>query len=282
MHGRLTREQLLQRRIEDVLVGLGLSEAYTPSLTAADPVEDALRLPEPQTVEHAVLRTTLVTGLLEATQRNLDAGNQRVGLFEIARVYAPGGAGALPEERVRVAGVVEGGFARAKGVVEAIYRALKAEVSFERTQRELLHPGRAAAVGAGWVGELDPRLLEGEWGAFELDLAGLVAAAREPVVFQDVITYPPVKQDLAFVVDASVQAGDLVAAAREAAGDELHEVGIFDVYPGERLGRPGTKSVALHVAFRSPERTLTDEDAAQLRSRIVAELERRFGAELRA
>ena len=280
MEGRLTRDQQLQRRIEDVLVGLGLSEAYTPSLAASDPEPGALRLPEPQTVEHAVLRTTLVPSLVEAAQRNLDAGNERIALFEIARVYLPGGA-ELPEERVRVAGVVEDGFSAAKGVVEAIYRALKAEASFERTQLDLLHPGRAARVGAGWVGELDPRYLEGEWGAFELDLAELVAAAREPVVFQDVITYPPVKQDLAFVVDESVQAGDLVAAAREAAGDELHEIRIFDVYPGERLGRPGKKSVAVHVAFRSPERTLTDRDAAALRGRIVEELERRFGAELR-
>ena len=125
-----------------------------------------------------MLRTTLLTGLVEAAQRNVDAGNERIALFEIARVYLPRVGDALPEERVRVGGVVEGGFAQAKGVVEAIYRALKAEVSFERAQLGLLHPGRAAAVGAGWVGELDPRLLKGEWGAFELDLAD--ARRRRP------------------------------------------------------------------------------------------------------
>ena len=93
--------------------------------------------------------------------------------------------------------------------------------------------------------------------------------------------FPAVKQDLAFVVDESVAAGELVAAAREAAGPELRELRVFDVYRGEQVGE-GKKSVALAAAFQSPERTLSDEDAAKLRERIVAALAERFGAELRA
>jgi phenylalanyl-tRNA synthetase beta chain len=86
---------------------------------------------------------------------------------------------------------------------------------------------------------------------------------------------------LAFVVPDEVSAGDLIAAAHEAAGDELREVRPFDVYRGDQVGE-GKKSIALHVVFQSPERTLTDDDAARLRERIVAELAQRFGAVLRA
>ncbi len=88
------------------------------------------------------------------------------------------------------------------------------------------------------------------------------------------------RQDLAFVVGEDVPAAALIAAMREAAGPELHEVSVFDEYRGEQTGA-GKRSLAFRVAFGSSERTLTDEDAAALRSRIVAALAERFDAELR-
>jgi phenylalanyl-tRNA synthetase beta chain len=186
----------------------------------------------------------------------------------------------LPDERLRVAGILEGGFARVKGVVETLYAALKADLEVERADDPLLHPGKTARTPAGVFGEVHPSLLEGTWSAFELDLDELFRTSREPVIYEDVITYPVVKQDLAFAVAEEVPAGELVAAAREAAGPELREIVPFDVYHGEQVG-PGRKSIAFSVAFQSPERTLSDEDAAQLRERIVEALRERFGAELR-
>ena len=100
-------------------------------------------------------------------------------------------------------------------------------------------------------------------------------------VYEDVITFPPVREDIAVVVAEDVPAGALVEAAREAAGAELREARVFDVYRGEQVGE-GKKSVALALVFQSAERTLSDEDAAALRGRIVAALAERFGAELRA
>jgi phenylalanyl-tRNA synthetase beta chain len=281
MIGRLTRTQRLRRRVEDTLAALGYSEVLTPSLVGEDAHPAALRLPEPITVELAVLRTSLLPSLLEVARRNVEVGNERVALFEIARVYLPGDEGALPEERLHVAGVAEGGFSRAKGVVEAVLRTLGAEAAWEPGGHPLLHPGRTARTEAGLVGEVHPAVLEGTWSAFELGLAELVAAASDPVRYEDVITYPALKQDLAFVVDEAVPAADLVAAAHEAAGPELRQARVFDVYRGAQV-EAGKKSVALAVAFQSPERTLSDEDAAGLRQRIVGALADRFGAELRA
>ena len=276
MFGTLTREQQLRRRIEDALVGLGFSETYTPSLRPDD--ETDWKLPEPIAVELTALRTSLLPSLVEAVRRNVDAGAEQIALFELARIYLSNGE--LPNERLHVAGVAPGGFARVKGVVQALYEVLKAGAQFERADHPLFHPGKTARTSAGIVGELNPRILDGEWGAFELDLESLFAESREPVAYEDVITYPAVRQDLAFVVPEQVEAGELVAAAREAAGPQLREVEIFDVYRGEQVGE-GKKSIAFSVAFQSPERTLSDEDAAALRRQIADALGERFGAVLR-
>ena len=89
------------------------------------------------------------------------------------------------------------------------------------------------------------------------------------------------RQDLAFTVPEDVSAGDLVNAAKDAAGEPLREMRAFDVYRGDQVG-PGRKSIAFSVTCQSPERTLTDEDAAELRKRIVERLQDAVGAQLRA
>jgi phenylalanyl-tRNA synthetase beta chain len=276
MFGVLTREQQLRRLVEDALVGLGFAETYTPSLVPD--ADTTWKLSEPISVELTALRTTLLPSLVDAARRNVDAGARAIALFEIARVYLAGAA--LPDEHVHVAGITQGGFLHVKGVVEALYAALKAEPSFERSEHPLFHPGKSARTAAGVFGELHPRQLDGEGGAFELDLARLFTASHEPVTYEDYVTYPAVRQDLAVSVPEDVPVGDLVAAARAAAGPELREVRVFDVYRGEQIAT-GRKSVALALAFQSPERTLAEDDATRLRDAIVAELARRFGAELR-
>lgn len=281
MSGRLTRPQRVRRRVEDTLAALGFSEVYTPSLVEQDRDPDALRLQEPITVELALLRTELLPSLVEAARRNAEVGNAPVALFEIARTYQPREVDELPDERVRVAGVAEAGFLNVKGVVEALLRSLHADAFWARTQHPLLHPGKAAEIEAGVVGELHPALIDGVWGSFELDLEKLAGAARDPVPYEDVITYPAVHQDIAVSVGEDVEVGPLVDAARSAAGPLLREARVFDVYRGEQVGE-GRKSVAIHLSFQSPERTLRDEEAAELRGRIVAALAGNFGAELRA
>jgi phenylalanyl-tRNA synthetase beta chain len=280
VQGRLTKEQRLRRVVEDALVGAGLSEAYTWSLVASDPDPNAIRLPSPMTSDQALLRTAIVPGLVEAARTWLDAGRADAALFEIARVYLPSGQ-QLPDEHWRVAGILAGPYGAVKGVVEILYQALGLELRVERGAHGLLHPGKAARTGAGWLGELHPSLLEGTWGAFELDLETLFAGVPERVVYEDVITYPAVLQDIAVAVDEDVEVGALVDAAREVGAGLLRDARVFDVYHGEQVGS-GRKSVAIHLAFQSPERTLTEEEATAAREQVVAALAERFGAELRA
>jgi phenylalanyl-tRNA synthetase beta chain len=273
--GRLTRWQRLRRLVEDVLAGCGFSEAYTSTFVA----EGEVRLPEPISTEAAALRTSLAPSLVDAARHNVALGAGEVALFEIARTYRAGGP--LPDERWHVAGIVDGGLAEAKWAVEQLYAALKIEPTYDRAHEPSLHPGKAAQTREGWVGELHPQALAGVWGAFELDLDALVEAAPEQVAYEEVPAFPAVRQDLAFVVSDAVAAGELVAAMRDAAGPDLREVTPFDEYRSAELGE-GRKSLAFAVSFQSPERTLTDADAAELRGKIVDALAESFGAELRA
>jgi phenylalanyl-tRNA synthetase beta chain len=279
MFGRLSKHQRIRRRIEDVLVGFGYAEAYTWSLLPEDAETGGVGLQEPLSSEQAVLRTSLIEGLLASARRNVDAGNDDIALFEQAHVYLPTGE-QLPEERWRVGGIAQGGFAFAKGTAEGLYAALGIDPSFSPAD-DLPAAGRGASTDEGWVASVREPELPGEWGAFELDVDVLVDRVPDLIVYEDVITYPPVRQDLAFVVPDDVTAGQLVASAHEAAGPELREMRAFDVYRGGQV-EPGKKSLAFSVTFQSPERTLTDEDAAELRNRIVAALEKAFGAQLRA
>jgi phenylalanyl-tRNA synthetase beta chain len=277
--GWLRRDQRLRRLVEDVLVGCGFHEAYTYSLQEWDPDPQALELPVPLSALQRILRTTLVHGLVGAARHNVDAGNDDVALFEVAHVYLPTGE-SLPDEPWRVGGVVSGGYLRAKGAVETIFRTLHVEPRFEPAEHGWMRTPASASVQSGWVAQLDPELLEGDWGCFELDLAELFALVPERLLYDDVITYPPVLQDLAFLVDEGVPAGRLAEAVREV--DPLvREAEIVEDYRGEGIPA-GKKSVLLRVAFQSPERTLSNEDAAGLRERIVSAAAERFGAVLRA
>ncbi len=279
MFGTLSKAQRIRRRIEDVLVGFGYSEAYTWSLLPGGSTPGGVELQEPLSSEQAVLRTSLAAGLLASARRNVDAGNEDIALFEQAHVYLPADE-PLPEERWHVGGIAAGGFAFAKGTVEGLYAALGIQPSF-RSAADLPAHGRGARTDEGWVASLREPELPGEWGAFELDVDAFVDRVPDLIVYEDVITYPPVRQDLAFVVPDDVSAGELVGSAHEAAGPELREMRAFDVYRGGQV-ELGKKSIAFSVTFQSPERTLTDEDAAELRNRIVSALEQAFGAQLRA
>jgi phenylalanyl-tRNA synthetase beta chain len=181
-------------------------------------------------------------------------------------------------------------FFAAKGVLEALGRALRVELECRAGQQPFLHPGRSAAVlcdgqELGWIGELHP-LVAREWdlegaAVMELDLDSLLAlAAATEHGYRDVISYPSVRHDLAVVLADEIPAARAVELVRAAGGDLLDGVEVFDVYRGEQVGE-GRRSLALSLDFRAPDRTLTDADVVPLRERIVQALEE-LGGELRA
>jgi phenylalanyl-tRNA synthetase beta chain len=271
--------------------------------------------------EQAVMRTHVLTSLLDAAETNARRGMPDVRLFEIGSVYLPWdpdrprppgrwdppagtrGAqawadGVLPDERTHAAALVRGpvrppswndsapaasDFFAIKGVLEALARALRVTVSVEPASEPFLHPGRAARVLAGdlpvgWIGELHPSL--GEGAAFELDLGVLISHAVVVPVYQDLTSFPALRQDLAVTLTDDVPAAAVLAVVAKAGGKLLASVEVFDVYRGEQVGE-GRHSLALRLTFRAADRTLTDDDVEPARAKIVTRLREDLGGELR-
>ena len=297
--GKRDPDVRLRNRVIDVLLGAGLSEAVTVAFTdetLADrlrlppdhPLRAAVRVANPMGADQALLRTVLFPGLLASARRNLDAGRDRVALFEVARVVLPAPGEELPHQPVRVAGVIAGrdaGYHEMKGVAEALERALRVQLEVAAASEPFLHPGRSARLGAGGtLGELHPLVarefgLEQQVSLFEIDLAELETPDPTPL-YRDVVTFPPVRQDIAVVVASEVAAAEVLAVIHEAGGPLLAQADVFDTYRGEQVGE-GRQSVAVHLQFRAADRTLTDAEADAVRETIVAALRERLNGELR-
>jgi phenylalanyl-tRNA synthetase beta chain len=298
--GGLGRDEPLRRLVSDVLRGAGMSEAATLTLWDTgvpdrlllppdDPARTLVELENPMSAEWAAMRTLVFPGLLHSARRNLAMGVASVALFEIGHVFLPGEA-ALPDQPARVAGVLAGtgaGLFEAKGVVEALAAATRAGLpAFTRAERPYLHPGRSTAAGGAVVGELHPLVaeafgLDGPVAVFEIPLEELRGPPPQEVLYRDVTTFPPLRQDIAVVVAEDVPAGRVVDVIRTAAGEHLASAEVFDVYRGEQAGE-GRKSLAVHLVFQAADRTLTDAEAAAARERIVAALAADVGGALRA
>ena len=137
----------------------------------------------------------------------------------------------------------------------------------------------------GWLGELHPLVLR-EWeldgavGGFELNADRLFELAPDASTYSDVTSFPAVLQDIAVIVPDDVSAERLAEVVRQGAGDLLSALRVFDLYHGEQVGE-GSKSLALRLEFRAPDRTLTDEEVAERRTAIEQALGS-IGGRLRA
>ncbi len=213
------------------------------------------------------------------TLAGLFAGDQAAPFSEPHR-FAGIAVGALTPRSWRGGGAAADFFA-VKGVLEALAAQLGVELGFAPAEQPFLHPGRSAAVSAGgapagWLGEVHPLVCR-TWDldaavAFELDAAPLIAAATlGEESYEDVTTFPAVYQDLAVVVPAETPASEVRAAVLAGGGALLHAAEVFDLYEGEQVGED-RKSLALNLEFRAADRTLTDEEVAELREAIKAKL----------
>jgi phenylalanyl-tRNA synthetase beta chain len=258
--------------------------------------------------DHSVLRTMVLGSLLDATRHNVARGNADLRLIEQGAVYVARPGEKLPREHRSLGAVVHGrltapswgddgaaktaGFFAAKGLLAATLDTLRVTWSVRAEAQPFLHPGRSATVVAGpddevvgWVGELHPLVaraweLEGVVAAFELDLDAVVAHAVAVPRYRDLTSFPPVRQDLAVIVDEDVAADAVLGAVRGAGGKLLRGVRVFDVYRGAQVGE-GRKSLALALTFQAPDRTLSDDDVVPVRDKVVAALASKVGGELR-
>jgi phenylalanyl-tRNA synthetase beta chain len=311
--GRLAPRQRFRRRAADALTAQGLSEIVGWSFVAPD-LNQRLRLPaerrraveleNPMSAEQSELRTTLLGSLLDAARYNRSHGAGAVRLFEAGAVYLPDAP--LPREPYHLGAVLvgpvrpatwrepeprEADFFAAKGVVTGLLGSLRVPWSVMPGTEPFLHPGRSATIvvggtSVGWLGEIHP-LVAADWdigqtvAAFELDLDAVDEYATEMTVYEDVTSFPAVREDLAVVVRDEVAAADVLALVRRAGAPLLSAVEVFDVYrDAQRLGE-GNVSLALRLTYRAKDRTLTDEEVVTQRATIVAALADELGGRVR-
>lgn len=298
----LTWFQRYRRTVRDILVGGGLSEAWTNTFLAPGDLgraglpEVAVQVANPLDQSESILRTALLPGLLSALRFNADRQAEEVALFEIGRTFAaPTGDRVVPDETEELAAVIAGSGvdARHAGRLWALMAdALRlVHVTVHADVIAGLHPTRAARlVGAdgtviGAVGEVDPEVV----GAFGLrgrvayvgaELERLAVQPSRPATARPVSRFPASDIDLAFLVADSVPADDVEATVASSAGPLLERVGLFDIYRGAQAG-DGRRSLAYRLRFRASDRTLTDAEVAGCRSAVIAAVAAAHGAELR-
>ncbi len=297
--GVLTAQQRLRRRAEDALAGRGLLEIVgwsfdSPArddrlrLPAADPRRRHVEIENPMSSDQSVLRTTLLGSLLDAAGHNAARGQGVPRLFESGAVYFATGE-KLPHEHRAIGALVPGDVFAAKGYLEGLLRKLHVDATFASASQPFLHPGRSAEVRVGetvigWVGDVHP-LVYLDWdlepvAAFEIDFDLAIGAVDTSPRYEDLTSFPELREDIAIVVDATVPAATVLATVRAAGGKLLSHAEVFDVYRGSQIAA-GRTSLAIALTFRASDRTLTDADVAPVREKIVARLESELGGELR-
>jgi phenylalanyl-tRNA synthetase beta chain len=310
-----------EEQTRDVLIKLGLRETINYRLTTPEaearlnaphmpsflPDVPYLTLANPISLDRAVLRHSVLNGLLDVVAANQHhAPTQR--LFEIGPIFLPRAGQLLPDEPRRLALAITGprssstwqdgkalppvvDFYDLKGIVESLLSGLHVDsVTFRAAQRGTFHPGRCAEVrvgkrSIGFLGEIHPAVrasydIAAPVFAAELDLEALLAHIAGDYQVEPIPTQPAVYQDIALIVDARTPAADVARVIATAGGELLRVARLFDIYTGEPIPS-GKKSLAYALTYQAADRTLTDKEVAKVHQQIMKAVERELGAKVR-
>ncbi|NMB67210.1 MAG: phenylalanine--tRNA ligase subunit beta [Chloroflexi bacterium] len=312
-------ELTLETALRTALTRMGLQEVVNYRLTSPErenllypqglqPADAAyIRLKNPLTPDRAVMRRSLLASVLDSLEKNARL-RDRLALFEIGPVFLPREGQLLPDEPQKLAMAITGlrlppawdrkenaraDFYDLKGIVEGLLeQAHVRQVRFAPAAHPSYHPGMCAEVYAGQtllgvMGELHPQVKEHydfmapPVLAAEFDLQALLQVLTARYETSGVSAYPPVLEDIALIVDEDVPADRIENLIRQTGGKLLAEVRLFDVFRSEQIGA-GKKSLAYSLTYQATDRTLNDQEASQLRGRIVRRLENELGAKLRS
>ncbi|TMB67022.1 MAG: phenylalanine--tRNA ligase subunit beta [Chloroflexi bacterium] len=304
----------LRERVRQALAVSGLREVITYSLTDLPTLQKVLppeelattpplRVANPMSREFEYARTTLRGSILQTLTKHIRvSGGRLISVFETGRVYLRNDND-LPHEVETVCAALCGrkpdrwgqptggpaGFFEAKAHLEHLLADLRVAAEYREAVEHPYLPGRTAKVAidgrrVGLLGELHPSVaasfeIKQDVAMFEVDLEAVMPHVPEIVHYKPISPYPLVKEDLAVIVDEDTPAGRVISVIEDS--NLVHSVSIFDVYTGQPIPKR-KKSLAFSISFQSGDRTLTDEDVAEERKRIVARLGRELGATLRA
>jgi len=314
---RPPRAQRLEKIARGSLVAQGFNEVINFSFIAPEACDRlllamddsrrvAVKLLNPLVTEQSVMRTTLLPSLLETAASNISHRELDLRLFEMRRVYHARPGEELPAEPLQIAALLSGrrdpegwcqgndpvDFYDAKGVVESILAALQisgVEYVAETTE-PFYHPGKSCFLmlkgkPVGSLGEIHPDVQE-NYGIeqpvyfIELDFERLIMHGNEQPVIQAPSRYPEVARDIAMLLDDGIPAVRVLECVQGLRLKELEAVTIFDLYKGEHIPA-GKKSLAIRVRYRSPERTLIDDEVTRMHQRVIDALASKLNVTVR-
>lgn len=318
MQGTQSAKQTFIDKVKASLSSQGLYETISFALTNEEtfnklniPQDSLLRkavpIMNPLSDEYPLVRTTLLSSIFDNLARNLARKNDDVALFEIGSVFFPKALPVteLPDEVVKIAGAITGrrnaqgwnqtndmvDFYDAKGIIEELLANLRVtRYTVEAGTHYAMHPGKTALFKKGrdviaTVGEVHPAVLSA-YGItkpvyiFELDATTVMKYMAKDLKYKALPKYPATSRDLAMLVDVDVNAADIEKAMTKAAGQNLTQITLFDVYTGKQV-EEGKKSLAFSLTFQSNDKTLTDAEIDPAIEKIVAKLQKDFNANLR-
>ena len=318
--GAYTKAQAIRRDIRKLFTHGGWQEVVTYSFTHPETTRlfpaltegsHAVKLLMPMSEERSVLRTSIIPNLLDVAAYNANRKQNDLAVFEIGNVFYTNEEQLMvqPKELPVLSLLLCGSraekqwnqtpekvdFFDLKGALETLFEFLGIEdnIRYVANQPEGYHPGRSASlylqhgteqILIGTMGQAHPQLQQerdlGDVYTAEILLQPLYDHTSEDIRYRELPRFPASERDIAVVVDESVEAGAMLEAIREAAGELLQSVQVFDVFTGSKLGE-GKKSVAISTVYRHNERTLTDEEVSAAHAAVVNRLEQTFHAELR-
>lgn len=310
--GRDSPEGEFASRVRRALMACGAQEVLTHSLVddelarIAGRADRCVRVRNPLSEDLDAMRAMLAPNLLGVIARNQAFSAEDVWVFEVGKVYFLTEEGGI-DEKLAVAGAMAGrlwhrgwglppdalaaDFYLCKGAVESLLDGLGIrDARFEEVSDPLLHPSRAARVVCGSrelgiMGEASPRVrdsldIRGRPYVFELDFAALMESSPKAFGYCPLPRYPALYRHLAVVVDQSIRYEQLAGVVRGSGAGMVESVDLLDVYQGDQIGA-GRSSLTLSMVFRSPNRTLTDEEVNEVLDGIRDALQRELRASFR-
>ena len=308
----------LRNRIKGRMTGLGYTEAVTYSFGSYsasdrlgfapdDPRRSVVAILNPLTEDQAIMRTSLIPGLLEAMHYNMAQQIKNLKIFEIGKTFIAADHAKLPQETEMLVGLWTGArypaswhgreaasdYYDIKGVVEALLDELKIEdvlyTGISEACDSYMRPGHAARIMAGekilgQVGQIHPQVgdeydLKQPVFIFELNVERISALASEAKYAKSVPKYPAIFRDITIIVNRETETQSIMQAVDTATEELIECLNLFDVFEGDPIPS-GKKSISFRVTYRSPSKTLVDEDINQLHKSITEKLMDAFDATL--
>ncbi len=304
--GRLTDKQKNIRNIRVMLANMGLNESVTYSLINKNNLNDftlgsdpEVALLMPMSEDKAVMRQSLLNGVIEAVAYNKARRIDDVAIFEIGKKYSVG------KETLLLSGALTGLFTKSlwqgqkqkvdfyvvKGILEKLFNHLNVNVEFVSTSEanKNFHPGRTALIKlndkvVGVLANLHPKYAKenslGDTYVFELDLDAILDSKVNTFKYEPICKYPSVTRDLAIVVKKEVEAGEIIKVIKQTARKYLIDLEVFDLYVGENVNAD-EKSLAIKLTFQDSTKTLETADVDKVISSILNRLDFNLKARLR-